>query len=79
MSLTQKETQRKGILEYMQKHGHITPIEALEQFGCFRLSARIWELRKAGYIIKTTSHKKSGKRFAVYHLKGHKTNGLSNK
>ena len=66
-----KETQRKQILEHLQMFGSITPLEALEQYGCFRLSARIMELRKAGYIIETISVKRGGKRFARYEYKGH--------
>jgi hypothetical protein len=33
------------------KHGPLTPIEALERFGCFRLAARVGELRQQGHAI----------------------------
>lgn len=29
----------------------LTPLEALQSVGTFRLAARIWELRKAGHLI----------------------------
>ena len=29
----------------------LTPLDALKRFGCFRLGARIWDLKKAGYEI----------------------------
>lgn len=62
-------TQRNNILEYMITNGSITPLEALEKFGCFRLGARIFELRMAGYIIDTEKERKYGKRYARYVLK----------
>ena len=36
------------ILEYMEKHGSITPLEAQRELGCMRLGARIWDLRHEG-------------------------------
>ena len=32
---------------------HKTPIDALNKFGCFRLAARISDLRNDGMLIKT--------------------------
>lgn len=34
-------------------HGSITPMEALRLFGCYRLGARIYDLRKSGMKIRT--------------------------
>lgn len=45
--------QCEKILKYIEKHGSITPLEALMCCGCYRLSARILDLRKAGHDIKT--------------------------
>lgn len=42
------------ILRHLQENGSITPLEALEQYGCYRLGARIWDLRHDGYSINTT-------------------------
>ena len=40
------------ILEYMRRYGSITPLEALQEFGCMRLAARISDLRRMGVHIK---------------------------
>lgn len=66
------ETQSKLILDHMSNHDGITPWEAMTLYGCMRLSARIWELRKKGYIIETDAVRRNGKCFAKYILKGHK-------
>lgn len=50
-----KVTQAQLILEYMDEFGSITPLEAMRDIGCYRLSARIADLKKKGYIIKTES------------------------
>lgn len=68
--IPQKISQCKRILAYMQGHGSITPLEALEYCGSFRLSARIKNLRDAGYSIETVSETKNGKTYARYFLKG---------
>lgn len=59
-------TQKAACLDYLQKYGSITPLEALTAFRSFRLAALIWELRKEGYIIKTELNK--DKRYAIYTL-----------
>ena len=63
-----RPTQANQILGYLRRAG-VTPIDALNLFGCFRLAARVCELRKAGWPIterkiKTTT----GKRVAEYSL-----------
>lgn len=49
----------------------LTAVEAFRQFGCFRLAARIEELRKAGHAIETEwiNDRDSGKRYARYRLR----------
>ena len=42
------------ILKHLQEYGSITPMEALEQYGCYRLGARVFDLRRDGYEINTT-------------------------
>lgn len=44
--------QNKQILAYLKAGNRITPIEALERFGCFRLAARIHDLRQSGHQIE---------------------------
>lgn len=47
-------TQVERIKKHLEKGKAITAIEALEKFGCFRLAARISDLRNDGMNIKTT-------------------------
>ena len=45
-------TQNEMILKHLQTHKRgITPIQALNKFGCMRLASRISDLRKMGYAI----------------------------
>ena len=37
----------------MRKHGSITAMDAIREFGCLRLAARISDLRWDGYNIET--------------------------
>jgi hypothetical protein len=60
-------TQAALILAHLQQRP-ITPLEALDLYGCFRLGARIWELKQDGYDIVTDTVEKNGKRFARYRL-----------
>lgn len=46
-------TQNEMILKYLQDYGSITPLDAIREFGCLRLSARIADLRARGYEIET--------------------------
>lgn len=46
------KSQTERVLEYMINVGPITPLDALEKLGCFRLPARILDLKKRGYNIK---------------------------
>ena len=56
---TKASSQNGRILKYLDKHKEgITPMDALKYFGCFRLSARIHDLRDKGYEIKTIKETK---------------------
>lgn len=48
-----KPTQCDLILDYMKQFGSINPLQALQDIGCFRLAARISDLKKQGYPIKS--------------------------
>lgn len=62
-------SQANAILDYMSKGHIITGIEALNLFGCFRLPARIADLKKVGHKIKSEMVKlANGKRVAQYTL-----------
>ena len=62
-----KKSQKQLILDYLLEGNEITPMDALNKFGCFRLGARIADLRDEGYDIKTRIAK-ADKRYAIYRL-----------
>jgi len=62
-------TQEQRILERLKLGFALTPLDALHRFGCFRLSARILDLKRQGHDIATESAKIHGKRIASYRLK----------
>jgi biotin operon repressor len=66
---------REEILLHLKTKQSITPLEALRKFGCFRLAARIQELREDGYNIQTNMVVKKGARFAKYSISGSRRNG----
>lgn len=52
--MERQESQRKQIQEWLEKGNFITPMLSLEMFGCFRLSAIIYNLKyDYGMDIKT--------------------------
>ncbi len=64
--MTQRElfpakSQCAEILAYLETGRSITPLEALERFGCFRLGGRIFDLKEAGHNIETTMIEKNGR------------------
>lgn len=62
-------SQEARILNYLKRGHAITPLEALRLFGCFRLGARIWDLRRAGHkIVKTLVTDEPRRRWAKYRL-----------
>ena len=61
-------SQNKQILNHLESGKTITPIDALNLFGCFRLGARIHDLKSEGHDIKTEIKSVNGKRFAEYSL-----------
>lgn len=63
------KSQNQLIKEHLEKGRSITALEALARYDCFRLSARIANLRDQGLRIKTEiieTH--TGKRVAKYFL-----------
>ena len=62
-------SQRAKVLYHLENYGSLTAIEALELFACFRLAARINDLKEAGHNIQMEMKKmKNGKKIAVYSL-----------
>ncbi len=62
-------SQSQRILEHLQEGNSITPLEALDLFGCFRLGARIYDLSRKGYPIEsemiTTRTEKKVKKYWI--------------
>ena len=46
-------TQRDYVLQHLKMYGSIEPLTALREYGCYRLGAVIFNLRKEGYNIST--------------------------
>lgn len=61
-------TQNVQILRYLETGKTLTPIDALNLFGSFRLGARIFELRQQGHEINKVLLRKDGKNFALYFM-----------
>jgi hypothetical protein len=63
-------SQNKQIADYLNKGKKLTPIDALNKFGCFRLAARIADLRNEGMNIVTKTIKlENKKQIAQYSVK----------
>lgn len=65
--------QKELILQYMREKGGITQAEAVKELGCYRLGARIWDLKHDGHLILKVDREaetRYGKtaRFAEYRL-----------
>lgn len=64
-----KKSQQENIKEYLLQGYPITPLDALSMFGCFRLSAIIFNLKKEGLQFNTRLIKNQyGNSFAEYSL-----------
>lgn len=61
-------SQTDMIRDHLNEGNSITPLEALTLYGCFRLSARIKNLRDEGWDIVTDTIHSNGKRFASYRM-----------
>lgn len=66
---------KEMILSHLKAHGSITALEAINEYGILRLGARIYDLKSAGWPIKTdmeTSKNRFGVpvRYARYSLEG---------
>jgi hypothetical protein len=62
-------TQTESVLAALRSGHELTPLDALNRFGCFRLAARIDELRDAGYEIETRIVRNGRKAHASYYLR----------
>jgi hypothetical protein len=63
-------SQNGRILKHLLQGRKITQLEALQRFGCLRLSGRIYDLKEAGYLIECELHTtNNGKRVGRYFIK----------
>lgn len=63
-------TQRDKVREWLESGWELTPLDALDRMGCFRLGARIYELRAEGLDIEKRMVKTPGGAVvAAYRLK----------
>lgn len=53
----QTRTHNSQILSHMIEKGSISPLAASHLYGCIRLSARIYDLRRMGVQIEMTRQK----------------------
>jgi len=66
-------SQRSRLLALLRERGErgLTPMEALDLVGSFRLGARIYDLRREGWPIETLDYRTSGRAIvARYILRG---------
>ena len=66
------KTQIERIEYYLSSGKTLTPIQALNKFGCFRLAAVIFKLKGRGMRIETRKIKRNGKIYAGYKKVGGK-------
>jgi Helix-turn-helix domain len=59
-------SQKEEILVFLKRGGFLNAKHAIYQFRCYRLSARIYELRREGHRIR--SWREEG--FNIYWLEG---------
>lgn len=62
--MTQTDQIRADLLAGVE----LTPLDALNKYGCFRLAARVAELRREGLSVETVVDKGSGKKYARYRI-----------
>ena len=62
-----KQTQNDQIRMYLETGKSLTAMDALVRFNCFRLAARVKNLRDAGVNIRSELlHTSDGKKYARY-------------
>ncbi|OCG58996.1 helix-turn-helix domain-containing protein [Gilliamella sp. Nev3-1] len=64
------QSQCAKILNHLQSGKTINPLQALNQYGCFRLGARIYDLKQDGFNIdKRMVTAENGKKYAEYSMR----------
>ena len=60
------KTQTDQIIDLMKSGHKLTALDALKQVGCFRLAARIAEVKAMGYPVSSDWVETDGKRYKRY-------------
>lgn len=68
-------SQNERILDYMDKHGSITQIEAMNKLGVMRLASRISDLRRLGYPIESRAEAVKNRYGEKCHIKRYRMGG----
>ncbi len=68
MKTLRNDQQTEVILNYMRAGHSITPIDALRLFGCQRLAARIYDIKKQGWGIISKKVNVNNAIFSSYSL-----------
>lgn len=61
-------TQADRILQALQRGDRLTPMDALDRFGCFRLAARIDDLKKQNHDIRSELVRRGDATVAEYSM-----------
>lgn len=63
------KSQNAQILGHLKRGKSLTPLQALREFNCLRLGARIYDLKESGHNIESTMIEINGKHVAQYAIK----------
>lgn len=61
-------SQLEAIRQHLESGKPITPLDALNLYGCFRLGARIFDLKRQGMNISCDTAGNGDKHYATYRL-----------
>lgn len=61
------ENQNQLLKNVLDQGTHITPLDALNWIGTFRLAARVYDLKQSGYLIDKYYREENGKRVCYYY------------
>ena len=64
-----KQSQCEKILDYIDRFGSITTLQAFTDLGCTRLASRICDLRQKGYAIADKQEKSKNRFGETVHYK----------
>jgi len=66
--MAKQPTQKAMIKAHFTNGGTLTPMDALNSYGCFRLASVVHSLKADGMLINTEIVESGGKRFAKYSI-----------